>query len=75
MPSLNSFVIGGLLASTLDLGIEWQLCLAKSLTMSTVAPQPVSSLLLSSQEILQDVFGYQQFRQGQQAVIDAITAE
>lgn len=42
--------------------------------MSVVVPQPVSPLLLSSQEILQDVFGYQDFRQGQQAVIEAITA-
>ena len=42
--------------------------------MSVVVPQPVSPSLLSSQEILQDVFGYQDFRQGQQAVIEAITA-
>ncbi|MEC6883753.1 ATP-dependent DNA helicase RecQ [Photobacterium piscicola] len=42
--------------------------------MSVVVPLPVTPSLLSSQEILQDVFGYQEFRQGQQAVIEAITA-
>ncbi|MEC6832825.1 ATP-dependent DNA helicase RecQ [Photobacterium toruni] len=42
--------------------------------MSAVVSCPISASLLSSQEILQDVFGYQQFRQGQQAVIEAITA-